>query len=88
MEETKEIANWYCPACGGEIVFTFERPSITYSLVNGKVQVASNFIEPEGLVFHCENDREHIIEPTSKKIRLLFAQWTQDVQDQYEKTTF
>jgi len=73
----------YCPVCGGEVLFTYERPSTTF-IINktGSLSVYNNnFLEGPELIPHCENDREHEIIPhTNTKLYKLWEQWMDEVE--------
>jgi len=76
----------YCPICGGEVLFTYERPSTTFIInKNGGLSLYdNNFLDGATLIPHCENDREHEISPhVGTKLYRLWEQWMDKVDEHF-----
>ena len=49
-----------CPECGGEIIFTYETPTKTYSIEDGDLVRADNNMSDDSVfIARCSNDTEH-----------------------------
>jgi hypothetical protein len=86
MEKTKGLKKWYCPECGGEVWFTYERPSATFAIENGEIVRMDNndVFQSQGLFFHCCNDAEHKIEPHYKsRLWKIFSKWCTAVENNF-----
>lgn len=76
----------YCPICRGEVVFTYERPSTTFSInEKGTLSVCdNNFGMGPELVPHCENDKEHVIQPQiNTKLYVLWERWLNTIEEYF-----
>lgn len=87
MEKTKKLKKWYCQECGGEVWFTYEQPSATFAIdgLGKMVRVDNNdFLSQPGLVFHCEHDVDHKIEPHYKsRLHRVFMDWCSTVENDF-----
>ena len=78
----------YCPQCGEEIIFTYERFPTTFIINDsGDLEKEDNVanINPNPfLVPHCSKDKEHTIEPPGDtRLYTLFEKWYTDVEDEF-----
>jgi len=81
-----KLTKKYCPICGGEVLFTYERPSTTFIINDHGILEAydNNLSLGAELIPHCENDREHVIHPNIKtKLYKLWEQWFNEVEEQF-----
>jgi hypothetical protein len=86
-EEVKINGKFRCAECGGDIVFTYDRISPTFGINDeGNITCISQTIEEDGLIFHCEDDREHVITPsTLTKFYKLYVKWREAVEEKFYK---
>jgi len=67
-----------CKQCGGDIVFSYETPTKTFVIEDGKIvrddAWAGPYYDNPQLVFHCSNDVEHDID--SEEI----SKWSEEIE--------
>ena len=82
-----KLTKKYCAECGGEIVLSYSRETVTFCINNeGKLVYDDNVIDGEDLILHCSNDREHEVgPPKDTRLYKLYDQWADAVIDQFEK---
>lgn len=84
--KSRKLKNWYCQECGGEVWFTYERPSATFSIEDGKIVRMDNndVFQSQGLIFHCCNDVEHEIQPPyPSRLHRVFSDWCSSVENYF-----
>lgn len=79
-----------CPVCGGQIAFSYVRPTYDFYIADGKIKRDTNKDLWDGvdpyLDYYCTNDKTHDLEgdPTDDS----FSKWKEEVEREFYNTMF